>query len=83
MPRIRIDMNNYKDIEQITDPILYDKQMWRKKIATGIKEIRRLRIKQHDARNNKRKNTSAMLESNIQKIKEELRQTILSRDYEF
>ena len=75
--------SDYWEGEMYADAAIYDKKKWREKIETRIKKIKWMRKQYLLAKSDKRVHTMRMLEEDINKLKQEIRTIVYSRDYEF
>ena len=69
--------------EQGNDAHAQDKRLWRERIDTRIRKIKRLRIEYLTAKADKCENTMRYYDEEIRKLKDEVKQIVLSRDYEY
>lgn len=69
--------------EAFADQGIADERRWRENIRKGIKEILELRVKINEHMRLGHKHLARQCAEDIKKLKEELKETILSRDYEW
>lgn len=69
--------------EAFADQGIADERRWRENIRKGIKEILELRIKLNEHKRFGHKHMARQFAEDIKRLKEELKETILSRDYEW
>lgn len=69
--------------EAFADEMIADERRWREKIRKGIKEIMQLRTAYNESKRYGHKYKARQLEEDIKQRKKELKETILSRDYEW
>ena len=69
--------------EAFADQGIADERRWRENIRKGIKEIMKLRAAYNESKRYGHKYKAKQLEEDIRQRKKELKETILSRDYEW
>lgn len=69
--------------EAFADQGIADERRWRENIRKGIKEILELRVKLNEHKRFGHKHMARQCAEDIKRLKEELKETILSRDYEW
>lgn len=69
--------------EAFADQGIADERRWRENIRKGIKEILELRVNLNEHKRFGHKHMARQCAEEIKKMKEELKETILSRDYEW
>lgn len=69
--------------EAFADQGIADERRWRENIRKGIKEILELRVKLNEHKRFGHKHMARQFAEDIKRLKEELKETILSRDYEW
>ena len=69
--------------EAFADQGIADERRWRENIRKGIKEILELRVKLNEHKTFGHKHMARQCAEEIKKRKKELKETILSRDYEW
>lgn len=69
--------------EAFADQGIADERRWRENIRKGIKEILELRVKLNEHKRFGHKHMERQCAEDIKRLKEELKETILSRDYEW
>jgi len=75
--------NTSWDGERYADQMLADERRWRENIRKGINEIKALRVAYENSKKFGHKIKMRMLEEDIKKRKQELKDIILARDYEW
>lgn len=69
--------------EAFADEMIADERRWRENIRKGINEILAMRVAYDESKRYGHKYKARQLEEDIKRRKEELKETILSRDYEW
>ena len=69
--------------EAFADEMIADERRWRENIRKGIKEILELRVKLNEHKRFGHNHMARQCAEDIKKLKEGLKETILSRDYEW
>ena len=69
--------------EAFADEMIADERRWRENIRKGINEIMQLRAAYNESKRYGHKYKAKQLEEDIKQRKKELKETILSRDYEW
>lgn len=69
--------------EAFADEMIADERRWREKIRKGINEIIGLRVAYNESKRYGHKYKARQLEEDIKLRKKELKEIILSRDYEW
>jgi len=69
--------------EAFADQGIADERRWRENIRKGIKEILELRVKLNEHKRFGHKHMARQCAEDIKRLKEELKETVLSRDYEW
>lgn len=69
--------------EAFADEMIADERRWRENIRKGIKEILELRVKLNEHKRFGHKHMVRQCAEEIKKLKEELKETILSRNYDW
>ena len=69
--------------EAFADQMIADERRWRENIRKGINEILAMRVAYDESKRYGHKHKARQLEEDIKRRKEELKEIILSRDYEW
>ena len=75
--------NTSWDGERFADAAIADEQRWRRNVCKGISEIKALRVTWENSKKLGNRVKMRMLEEDIKRRKEELKELITSRDYEW
>lgn len=75
--------NTSWDGERYADQMIADERRWRENIRKGINDIKALRVAWENSKKFGHKHKMRMLEEDIIKRKEEVKELILSRNYEW
>ena len=71
------------DGERFADAAIADEQRWRRNVCKGINEIKALRVAWEHSKKFGHRHKMKMLEEDIRQRKEELKELITSRNYEW
>lgn len=69
--------------EAFADEMIADERRWRENIRKGIKEILELRVKLNEHKRFGHKHMARQLEEDIKRRKKEIKEIILSREYDW
>lgn len=71
------------DGERFADAAIADEQRWRRNVCKGINEIKALRVAWENSKKFGHRHKMKMLEDDIRQRKDELKELITSRNYEW